>query len=161
MWSRIEDSTRLPHLPAEITQVDLCGVALEVAAWGTPLAQLSFLDALPEKSLRVATDTLTMLHLLNNEGHITPLGRSVLGLPLHPRLGTMVARNRDLHPHGWIACVVAALLVLCSLALLGMQMRMALRHEQEVVQRLQPLDVGALKTTLRRLISEQHDYNDQ
>ena len=110
LWSRIEDSTRLPHLPAEITQVDLCGVALEVAAWGTPLAQLSFLDALPEKSLRVATDTLTMLHLLNNEGHITPLGRSVLGLPLHPRLGTMVARNRDLHPHGWIACVVAALL---------------------------------------------------
>lgn len=110
LWSRIEDSTRLPHLPAEITQVDLSGVALEVAAWGTPLAQLSFLDALPEKSLRVATDTLTMLHLLNNEGHITPLGRSVLGLPLHPRLGTMVARNRDLHPHGWIACVVAALL---------------------------------------------------
>ena len=110
LWSRIEDSTRLPHLPAEITQVDLCCVALEVAAWGTPLAQLSFLDALPEKSLRVATDTLTMLHLLNNEGHITPLGRSVLGLPLHPRLGTMVARNRDLHPHGWIACVVAALL---------------------------------------------------
>jgi ATP-dependent helicase HrpB len=110
MWSRIEDSTRLPHLPAEITQVDLCGVALEVAAWGTPLEQLSFLDALPEKSLRVATDTLAMLHLLNSDGHITPLGRSVLGLPLHPRLGTMVARNRDLHPHGWIACVVAALL---------------------------------------------------
>jgi ATP-dependent helicase HrpB len=110
LWSRIEDSTRLPHLPAEITQVDLCGVALEVAAWGTPLAQLSFLDSLPEKSLRVATDTLTMLHLLNSDGNITPLGRSVLGLPLHPRLGTMVARNRDLHPHGWIACVVAALL---------------------------------------------------
>jgi len=110
LWSRIEDSTRLPHLPAEITQVDLCGVALEVAAWGTPLAQLSFLDALPEKSLRVATDTLTMLHLLNSDGNTTPLGRSVLGLPLHPRLGTMVARNRDLHPHGWIACVVAALL---------------------------------------------------
>jgi ATP-dependent helicase HrpB len=110
LWSRIEDSTRLAHLPAEITQVDLCGVALEVAAWGTPLAQLSFLDALPEKSLRVATETLTMLHLLNSDGHITPLGKAVLGLPLHPRLGTMVARNRDLHPHGWIACVVAALL---------------------------------------------------
>ena len=35
-----------------------------------------------------------------------------------------------------LAAVFAALLVLCSLALLGMQMRMALRHEQEVVQRL-------------------------
>ena len=110
LWSRIEDSTRLAHLPAEITQVDLCGVALEIAAWGTPLRDLTFLDALPERSLQVATDTLTMLHLLDSAGGITTLGRSVLGLPLHPRLGTMVARNRDVQPHGWIACVVAALL---------------------------------------------------
>lgn len=35
-----------------------------------------------------------------------------------------------------LAAVFAALLLLCSLALLGMQMRMAVRHEQEVVQRL-------------------------
>lgn len=35
-----------------------------------------------------------------------------------------------------LAAVFAALLVLCSLALLGMQMRTAMRHEQEVVQRL-------------------------
>ena len=110
LWSRIEDSTRLAHLPAEITQVDLCGVALEIAAWGTPLQDLTFLDALPERSLRVATDTLTMLHLLDHNGAITSLGRAVLGLPLHPRLGTMVARNRDIAPNGWIACVVAALL---------------------------------------------------
>ena len=110
LWSRIEDSTRLAHLPAEITQVDLCGVALEIAAWGTPLRDLTFLDALPERSLQVATDTLAMLHLLDSSGAITALGRSVLGLPLHPRLGTMVARNRDVQPHGWIACVVAALL---------------------------------------------------
>lgn len=35
-----------------------------------------------------------------------------------------------------LAVVFCALLLLCSLALLGMQMRMAIRHEQEVVQRL-------------------------
>lgn len=35
-----------------------------------------------------------------------------------------------------LAAVSGALLLLCSLALLGMQMRMAARHEQEVVQRL-------------------------
>jgi ATP-dependent helicase HrpB len=110
LWSRIEDSTRLAHLPAEITQVDLCSVALEIAAWGTPLAQLTFLDAPPAKSLQLATETLQMLHLLDSTGAITALGRSVLSLPLHPRLGTMVARNRDLQPHAWISCVVAALL---------------------------------------------------
>ena len=110
LWSRIEDSTRLAHLPAEITQVDLCSVALEIAAWGTPLSELTFLDPPPERSLKLATETLTMLHLLDSAGAITPLGRSVLSLPLHPRLGTMVARNKDLHPHAWIACVMAALL---------------------------------------------------
>ena len=110
LWSRIEDSTRLPHLPAEITQADLCGVSLEIAAWGTPLDQLKFLDALPERSLKLANEILGMLHLLDDNGAITELGRAVLGLPLHPRLGTMVARNRDIQPQGWIACVVAALL---------------------------------------------------
>lgn len=110
LWSRIEDDTRLPHLPAEITQVDLCGVALEIAAWGTPLDELKFLDSPPQKSLVIAHETLTMLHLLDPEGTITALGRTVLGLPLHPRLGTMVARNKEREPHGWIACVIAALL---------------------------------------------------
>lgn len=110
LWSRIEDSTRLPHLPAEITQADLCGVYLEIAAWGTPLSDLKFLDALPDRALKLAQETLSMLHLLDSNDAITSLGRSVLSLPLHPRLGTMVARNRNLHPHAWIACVVAALL---------------------------------------------------
>lgn len=110
LWSRIEEATRLAHLPAEITQVDLCGVALEIAAWGTPVAALRFLDPLPSRSLKVATDTLAMLHLLDDHGAITGLGRDVLALPLHPRLGTMIAKNRDQKPHGWIACVVAALL---------------------------------------------------
>jgi len=41
-----------------------------------------------------------------------------------------------------LAAVFCALLVLCSLALLGMQMRTAVRHEQEVVQRLS-LDLAA------------------
>ena len=110
LWSRMEDSTRLPHLPAEITQVDLCGVALEIAAWGTPVGNLSLLDPLPAKSLAAAHETLRMLHLIDDDLRPTPLGREVLGLPLHPRLGTMVARNKEMPQQGWIACMVAALL---------------------------------------------------
>jgi ATP-dependent helicase HrpB len=110
LWSRMEDATRLPHLPAEITQVDLCGVALEIAAWGTPAGELALLDPLPPKSLAAAVETLRMLRLVDDAGAPTQLGRQVLGLPLHPRLGTMVARNAAMSPHGWVACVVAALL---------------------------------------------------
>lgn len=115
LWSRIEDSTRLAHLPAEITQVDVSAVLLEIAAWGTPLEKLKFLDPLPDRSLKVARETLTMLHLVDqsptdNRIVATSLGQQVLGLPLHPRLGTMVARHHDQTPHGWIACIIAALL---------------------------------------------------
>lgn len=110
LWSRIEDSTRLAHLPAEITQADLCSLALDVSSWGTPVTELAFLDAPPQKNLALALSTLTMLQLIDNRGSITALGTSVLGLPLHPRLGTMVARNSESPAQGWIACVLAALL---------------------------------------------------
>ena len=110
LWSRIEDSTRVAHLPAEITQADLCSLALDVASWGTPIDDLKFLDAPPPRTLALATTTLRMLHLITTDGSLTPLGRSVLGLPLHPRLGTMVARNVDSPAQGWIACAMAALL---------------------------------------------------
>lgn len=110
LWSRIEDSTRLAHLPAEITQADLTSLALDVAAWGTPAGDLPFLDAPPQRTLRMAGDVLAMLHLVDAEGAVTALGREVSRLPLHPRLGTMVSRNADNDQRGWLACVVAALL---------------------------------------------------
>jgi ATP-dependent helicase HrpB len=110
LWSRIEDATRLAHLPSEITQTDLTGLALEIAAWGTPIETLRFLDAPPEKTIRMAIETLRTLHLVDDLGAITDLGRQVLTLPLHPRLGTMVARHRDDPAQGWIACILAALL---------------------------------------------------
>lgn len=110
LWSRIEDATRLAHLPAEITQTDLTGLALEIAAWGTPIEDLKFLDVPPDKTMRLATETLQILHLVNTNGDINSLGRKVLTLPLHPRLGTMVARHRDDPAQGWIACIIAALL---------------------------------------------------
>lgn len=110
LWSRIEDATRLAHLPSEITQTDLTGLALEIAAWGTPLETLKFLDTPPEKTIRMAIETLRTLHLVDDLGAITDLGRQVLTLPLHPRLGTMVARHRDDPAQGWIACILAALL---------------------------------------------------
>ena len=36
LWSRMEHGTRPAHRAAEITQVDLAGLVLELAAWGTP-----------------------------------------------------------------------------------------------------------------------------
>lgn len=112
MWGKMEHATRLPHLPAEITQVDLCSVVLDVAAWGTALEDLRFLDVPPKRAVDSARTTLSMLHLMDEDGAITPLGRSSMAVPAHPRLGAMVRRAVDSHDprRAWVACVLAALL---------------------------------------------------
>jgi ATP-dependent helicase HrpB len=117
LWGKIDDATRLAHLPAEITQTDLTGVALELCAWGTPPDHLRFLDAPPSKALARAIDLLHTLHLVDNTSHtadslpsVTELGRNALTLPVHPRLAVMVLRVREQPEQAWLACVIAALL---------------------------------------------------
>jgi len=107
LWSKLEQGTRLAHLPAEITQVDLAGLALELAAWGSKPESLAFLDPPPAKALQTAQQLLVELDALDEAGAITEMGRSMLGLPVHPRLAHMViAAPPRMQP---LACVVAAL----------------------------------------------------
>lgn len=106
LWSKLEQNTRLAHLPAEITQVDLAGLALELAAWGASADSLPFLDPPPPKALQTARTLLVELEALSSTGAITETGRAMLGLPVHPRLARMVvAAPVNLQP---LACVVAA-----------------------------------------------------
>jgi ATP-dependent helicase HrpB len=108
LWSKLEHGTRRAHLEPEITQVDLAGLALELAAWGTPVDELRWADAPPARTLQQATELLVRLGALTEHGQLTDRGRRMLALPLHPRLARMVAGAdpRD----GSLACVVAALL---------------------------------------------------
>ena len=103
LWSRMEHGTRPAHRAAEITQVDLAGLALELAAWGTPAEQLAFVDPPPRKPWRQADELLHELGAVDAAGVITPLGRAMVGLPVHPRLARMVAGRPDS-----LSCVVAA-----------------------------------------------------
>lgn len=108
LWSKLEHGTRRPHLEPEITQVDLAGLALELAAWGTPVDELRWADAPPPRTLQQATELLDRLGALTQDGRLTDRGRRMLALPLHPRLARMVAGADEVD--GSLACVVAALL---------------------------------------------------
>ena len=90
LWSKIDHTSRRAHLPAEITEVDLAGLVLELSVWGTPLADLRFVDAPPARTLRQATELLTELGALDRDGRPTDRGRRMLHLPVHPRLARMV-----------------------------------------------------------------------
>ncbi|HEU4840147.1 MAG TPA: ATP-dependent helicase HrpB, partial [Ilumatobacteraceae bacterium] len=95
LWSRMEHGTRPAHRPAEITQVDLAGFVLELAAWGTPAEGLSFVDAPPSKARRQAVQLLSDLGAIDATGAITPAGRAMVALPVHPRLARMVVARPD------------------------------------------------------------------
>ena len=90
LWSKIEHGSRPAHRAAEIEEVDLSGLALELAAWGTPSEELAFISAPPRKAMRAATELLVALGALDADGHLTAVGRKMLGLPVHPRLARML-----------------------------------------------------------------------
>jgi ATP-dependent helicase HrpB len=90
LWSKIEHGTRTAHRSPEIEEVDLSGLALELAAWGTPAAELAFVTPPPRKAMRAAEVLLTDLGAIDEAGRPTEIGRKMLGLPVHPRLARML-----------------------------------------------------------------------
>ena len=75
---------------AEITQAELSGLALELAAWGS--AALPWLDPPPLGALAQARELLTSLGALDASQRITALGRQMLELGATPRLGAAAMR---------------------------------------------------------------------
>ena len=68
LWSKLEHGTRQPHRPAEITEVDLAGLALELAAWHAEPDQLAFIDRPPPKAFAAARNLLAELGALDHRG---------------------------------------------------------------------------------------------
>jgi ATP-dependent helicase HrpB len=108
LWSKLEHGGRRHQIDPEITQVDLAGLALELAAWGTPDAQrVRFLDPPPVRTFAEGRGLLERLGAIDGRG-LTDMGRAMIDLPVHPRLSRMVvaAASGD----RWLACLVATLL---------------------------------------------------
>jgi ATP-dependent helicase HrpB len=100
------ESQRLePQRRAEIGQVDLSGLALELAAWGG--ADLRFVDAPPPGALNAARDLLRRLGALEGDALTTP-GRRMLALGTHPRLAAMLLAPTEPVERA-LACDLAAL----------------------------------------------------
>ena len=95
-----------PQRRPEIAQVELAGLALELAAWGD--ANLRFVDPPPAGAMAAARDLLHRLDALNPAGTITATGRRMLALGTHPRLAAMLLAARDDSERA-LACDLAAL----------------------------------------------------
>ncbi len=102
------ESQRLePARRPELMQVELSGLRLELAAWGS--AALPFVDAPPAGAMSQAEDLLRALGALDASLGLTPLGRRMLNLGTHPRLAAMLCAASDAL-HTAVACDLLALI---------------------------------------------------
>jgi ATP-dependent helicase HrpB len=87
-WTRGEEGGLAAFPPAEIEVADLAGLALDLAEWGG--SDLRFLTPPPTGPMAEARALLMRLGALDEGGRITPHGKMLSTLPLHPRLGHML-----------------------------------------------------------------------
>ena len=110
LWAEHDHHALLDRSAPEMHDADLAPLALDLAAAGMRDARtLRWLDAPSPAAFEAARELLHELGALSEAGAITPHGKRLAALPLHPRLAHMVlvARDRGL---GGLACDVAALL---------------------------------------------------
>ncbi len=90
-------SSFISFAPPEITLSDLSSLVLDLAAWGVKdPAMLSWLDAPPSAAWRAARDLLKQLGALDATGAITKAGEAMARLPVHPRLGRLLAKAAEI-----------------------------------------------------------------
>jgi ATP-dependent helicase HrpB len=110
LWSESTQASLAPRPPPEIVETDLASLALELACWGTADAgALRWIDQPPAAPLAQARELLARLEAIDDRGRVTPLGRRMASLGLHPRLAHMLLRSAPLRLTG-LAAQVAALL---------------------------------------------------
>jgi len=110
LWTRATHD-RLPERDRpEILSADLAGLMLELALWGvTDPASLCWIDPPPRGAVGQARDLLQALGALDAAGRISPQGRHMASLGLHPRLAHLVLEGAGAGCLG-LAADLAALL---------------------------------------------------
>ena len=106
LWTGHTQQHLVPFTPPEITVTDLSGLALELALWGvSDPAILPWLDPPPPPALAEARRLLVLLGAIDRTGGVTPIGRRLGRLGLHPRLGRLLLAGEELgHPEAGLIC---------------------------------------------------------
>jgi len=110
LWSEGTQGSLAPQTAPEILHADLAPLALELSCWGAvDAASLSWLDPPPAAPLAQARDLLRQLEAIDSAARVTPHGRMLAKLGLHPRLAHMLVKARE-HGAPRLGCDLAAIL---------------------------------------------------
>lgn len=109
LYTERDFNARPSHETPEVRRLDLSEAVLELHAAGVrDTRAFDWFEPPPVESLEAAEGLLLSLGAIAGDGEVTPLGREMLRLPLHPRLSRIVleAEGRGV---GRAACTIAAL----------------------------------------------------
>lgn len=108
LWDDATDRSLAPMAQPELMDADLTPLALQAAAWGAPgRTDLPWLTPPPDAAWRRAVELLRELEAVDVQGRITPRGRSMADIPVHPRLAHLILLAAE-HGGAQRACLLAA-----------------------------------------------------
>jgi ATP-dependent helicase HrpB len=97
LYTRRELQEMLSYHQPEIAVSDLSQLCLELAAWGVrDPASLDWLDRPLDAAWNAAQQLLRELGAIDRSGSVTPLGRAMVRLPIHPRLSRLMIKAQEL-----------------------------------------------------------------
>ena len=109
LWSSSDSKAFIPHTRAEISSCDLAKCALTLADWGCHEQEVNWVTPPDAARMAAARRLLQNLGAVDENGNITPKGRKISALPVHPRTGAVLVsagNNSELS----LACETAAAL---------------------------------------------------
>lgn len=95
--------------PPEVQREPLTEMMLAAAAAGKRLDELVFPDALPDKALTQASESLRAMNSLDEDGRITEHGRALFALPIDTLFAHLITAMPDATTRGAMADLTAAL----------------------------------------------------
>jgi ATP-dependent helicase HrpB len=97
LYTKGDFESRREHELPEIARADLSETLLALAGAGAHDARrLRWLTPPPEAALSAAEELLGWLGARTTDGRLSPMGRRMLELPLHPRLARIVLKGEEL-----------------------------------------------------------------
>lgn len=109
LYSEDEFKRRPAFSPHAIERSDLAPLSLTLSAWGSlELSDYTFLTEPDKQSFKNSIQLLEQLNILS-EKQLTPHGKVISALGLHPRLSHMILKSKDLNM-AYDGCLLAAIL---------------------------------------------------
>ncbi len=110
LWNLQTQYAKPPRTEAEIQRSDLAPVMLQLHGLGYPdSAGFPWLDSPDSTGYEQAESVLRDLQAVDLDGALTDLGRKLLEIPAHPRVGRFLV-EADRRACGWPAALAAAVL---------------------------------------------------